>query len=224
MLPISAPNPTRPRRRTAPAGRAGTAPGSFAGIAAVLFLVSSSLVPTAPVEAKKPKDPEDLFNPLLGIDYSHWLVGPAVQIASEREVDEYLRLTSDEQAKAFIEAFWRKRGESVGLFEKSPEQLFEERAVEADKRFTEGTYPGRRTDRGTILILYGEPEKISFETPERIDVPTLELWTYPKGSQKGIDGKKPKKRYRFVRLEDSVVLYTGQTLRPSQRRRPLRPY
>ena len=97
----------------------------------------------APAAAKKPKDPEELFNPILGVNYSHWLVGPVVEIATEDEVEAYLLLVDDEGAKAFIDAFWEKRAEGVALFTKPPRQLFDERAAEADKRFSEGASPGR---------------------------------------------------------------------------------
>lgn len=171
----------------------------------------------APGFAKKPKDPEELFNPLLGVKWSHWLVGPVVQIAYEKEVDAYLRLTSDEEAEAFAAAFWEKRSKGTEIFKKTPKDLFDARNVEADKRYSEGAFPGSRTDRGTLLILYGEPTEVTFESPKKLGYPPLEVWEYAKGSDKGLDGKKPKRRYRFVEIKGSTVLYTGQPLRVDPR-------
>ena len=182
----------------------------------ILLLIAALTIATV-AGAKKPKDPEELFNPLLGVKWSHWLVGPVVEIADEKEVDAYLRLTSDEEAEAFVEAFWAKRNEGTAVFQKTPQDLFEARTIEADKRYSEGTYPGSRTARGAVLIIYGEPDDIVFESPKKLGYPPLEVWEYSKKSEKGLDGKKPKRRYRFVEIKDSTVLYTGQPLRVDPR-------
>lgn len=189
------------------------------GFFALALLVALGLVVATPVVADKPVDVDELFNPILGLDYSHWLVGPVAVIASEEEIETYLHLTSDEEARAFIDAFWEKRAEGTAIFQKTPRQLFQERAEDADKRFSEGARPGRGTDRGEILILYGEPETIEFESPRKVGDPTLEVWNYPDDAPEGLDGEKPNRRYRFVDLGDTVVLYTGQKLRPSLRDR-----
>ncbi|MEO1083690.1 MAG: GWxTD domain-containing protein [Acidobacteriota bacterium] len=182
------------------------------------LVILSVLIVALPAHAKKPTDPDDLFNPLLGPDYSHWMVGPLVEIATEDEVDDFLLLASDEDAQAFVEGFWQRRNAGTEVFTKTPQQIYEARAAEADKRYTEGAYPGRRTDRGAILILYGEPESIEFESPRKVDDPPLEVWRYKK-REKGLDGEKPKKQYRFVDLGRTVVRYTGQKLPPDLRRR-----
>ena len=183
----------------------------FVSALLVAFAVASA-------HARKPTDPDELFNPLLGPDYAHWLVGAIVEIASEQEVESYLLIGSDEEAAAFIERFWEKRNAGTKVFTKTPQQIFEERSVEADKRYSEGTFPGRRTDRGRILILYGEPDSIEFESPRKVDDPPLEVWNY-KTREKGLDDDKPKKRYRFVDLGRTTVLYTGQNLPPDYRKR-----
>ena len=182
------------------------------------IIVLMALTIAVAAEARKPSDPDELFNPLLGPEYSHWLVGPIVDMASEQEVEDYLLIASDEEAAAFIVRFWEKRNAGTKVFTKSPQQIFDERSVEADKRFTEGAYPGSRTDRGKILILYGEPDSIEFESPRKVDDPPLEVWTY-KTREKGLDDDKPKRRYRFVDLGRTTVLYTGQSLPPDYRRR-----
>ncbi|MEM1180475.1 MAG: GWxTD domain-containing protein [Acidobacteriota bacterium] len=184
----------------------------------VLFLSMAVVAMAFPAEAKKPKDPDELFNPLLGPDYSHWLVGPLVEMATEGEVEDFLLLASDEDAEAFVDRFWEARNAGTKVFTKTPQQIFEARAEDADKRFSEGTYPGSRTDRGTILVLFGEPDTIEFESPRKVDDPPLEVWRY-KTREKGLHGKKPKKQYRFVDLGRQVVRYTGQTLPPDFRQR-----
>lgn len=194
---------------------------TFCARTSVVFLALGLLL-APPVSAKKkkdkkPTDPNELFNPLLGIEYSHWLVGAIAEIATVEEIHEYLELLSDEDAKAFIDAFWAKRAEGYGYFDKKPREIYEERAAEADKQFSEGAYPGRRTDRGTIYILFGKPEEVEFETPYEVGMPTLEAWKYPKDAEPGLSGEPPERSYRFAEIDGSKVLYKGQKMRRDPR-------
>lgn len=185
---------------------------------AVLVLLALTLLAlAAPALAKKPKAPEDLFNPFLGLEYSYWLVGAIAEIATEAEIDAYLRLASDAEAQSFIANFWEKRNAGTAVFTKTPQQLYEARSVEADKRFTERAYPGRRSDRGTTLILYGEPEKIEFTNPLKVNDYTLEAWNYAKDAAAGLNGKKPPRQVRFVEIEGKTVFFRGQSKRPDPR-------
>ncbi len=181
----------------------------------VLALICVFLLAAAAGAKKKKKnlDPSELFNPLLGVEYSHWLVGPISRIASGKEIDAYLALLDDEEASTFIEEFWSSRASGNAFFGNTPRQLYEKRVEEADKRFTEGAFPGSRTDRGSIFIVYGEPEKIEFRSPQKVDEPTLEVFVYPKDAEAGLDGEKPKREYQFYRERDLTTFYTGRKLR-----------
>jgi GWxTD domain-containing protein len=183
----------------------------------ILLLAIASLVLAGPAAAKKPTSPDDLFNPFLGVEYSYWLVGGIAQIASEEEIRTYLALQDDEAAKAFVESFWQKRNAGTEPFKKTPRQIFEQRAGEADRRFSERAYPGRRTDRGAIFVVHGEPEKIVFESPQTTSGYTLEVWYYPKKPELGLDQEKPKRLYKFVEIEGRTVFYRNQTKRPDLR-------
>jgi len=192
--------------------------------------VAAVALQAAPAEArkkdkKKDRDPEELFNPLLGIEYAHWLVGPIYEIASEEEIAAYLDFIDDEEAESFIEEFWKKRNQGTGFFEDSPEEIFNQRAETADKRFSEGALPGRRTDRGTIFILFGEPEKIEYESPGKVGGATLEAWKYPKDAEEGLGGESPKSSYRFIEVGDHTVFFSQQSAqrRELEDRRKLKP-
>lgn len=173
-----------------------------------LALMAWSASPAAAQDDRK----LDLTNPFLGPRYAQWLVGAAGQIASDAERREYLRLESDQDAQSFIDGFWTNR-EKV-------HQVYEQRAEEADKRFTEGTVPGRRTDRGAIHILYGDPEESEYEQHRNIEDPPVELWRYPKQAGPGLDGKKPLRTYRFIRWGEVTVRFEkGDPNDPDVRRR-----
>lgn len=151
----------------------------------------------------------DLTNPFLGPDYSAWLVGPIALLATPEEVEAYLALNSDDQARQFVEAFWTKRDTRKDpFFGKSVRQIFEERSAEADRAFSEGGYLGRRTDRGAVFILYGNPKKTDYEVSSVPGEPPLEVWLYDETSPEGLDGKRPANRYRFIKRGDLTVNYS----------------
>ncbi len=148
---------------------------------------------------------ERLSNVRLGPEHSQWLIGPIVRMSSHEEVDAYLALTDDAAAVAFIEAYWARRGEAA-------RRLFEARAGEADQRFAEAGYAGRRTDRGTIYVLHGQPQRVEFQAPEFVDEPPLEVWFY-QTSTPGLGGKQPAGVYRFAKQGELTVFYQRRVRR-----------
>ena len=150
----------------------------------------------------------DLTNPSLGPEYSTWLGGPIARMASREEVDGYLALRDDRQAADFIERFWERRNNAAPkTLGPGPHDLFEDRAAVADRKFGEAGVLGRRTDRGTILILYGAPSKGTFETGQRPNDPPIEVWFYKDDAPVGLDGKHPDAAYRFAKRGELTVFY-----------------
>jgi len=98
-------------------------------------------------------------------------------IASPQELRKY-RHIKDEKAKyLFLKKFWAKRDPNP----KTPQNEFLEefiaRVKEADRKYSRFHKKGRYTDRGRILIKYGEPDeikRISMEGPR----PDMEKWYY----------------------------------------------
>jgi GWxTD domain-containing protein len=176
---------------------------------ALVFLMVGALL-ALPAIAKKPKKPkklsvEEATNFQLGLDYSHWLVGAASVIGSEAERSAYLALTDDAQAEAFIRRFWESRDPDLEMFGNELRRLFDERGLAADKRYREGTSVGRRTARGVIYVVYGEPEEVIFETSTKLGEPDLEVWDYAKDSEPGLDGHQPSLRYWFAQKDGKMV-------------------
>ena len=161
----------------------------------------------------------DLTNPFLGPEYSGWLVGPIARLATPEEIEAFQAITTDEQAQAFVEAFWAKRTGVGDQFGNTVRQVFEKRAAEADRSFTESGYRGRRTDRGAVYILYGPPRKTDYEVSPTPGEGALEVWIYDETSPAGLDGRKPSGLYRFIKRGDLTVTWTpGRTdprLRPN---------
>jgi GWxTD domain-containing protein len=153
----------------------------------------------------------ELINPALGPDYSAWMVGAASRLATPEEITEFLTLKDDPQAEAFVERFWQKHDAAPSKpGGNSLRQEFEKRSANADRQFSEAGLLGRRSDRGTLYVLYGLPKKIDHEVSPVRNGPPLEVWIYGTDAPSGLDGKRPSPLYRFVKNGDVTVLYQGR--------------
>ncbi|HEY6322594.1 MAG TPA: GWxTD domain-containing protein [Thermoanaerobaculia bacterium] len=148
----------------------------------------------------------DLTNPFLGPDYSAWLIGPVARIARPEEIKTFLALHDDGEAAAFIQQFWERRNPKPGQANPLLAR-FEERSEVADKKYSEAGLLGRRTDRGTVFILYGPPGKGGFEVARRPTDPPIEVWQYGASAPAGLDGRHPDPFYRFTKRGELTVLY-----------------
>jgi len=176
---------------------------------AALLVVLGTVGAPAPAPARlKEYPPSDVTNFALGPEYAQWLVGPIAHIASAQERESFLRLSSDSEAEAFVDDFWESRGPNLVFPPTGPKITFDERAEEADRVFTEGTHLGRRTDRGTVLILYGPPRSIEYATSPSGLGPPVEIWNYSKKGELGLDGRKPERRYGFRRQGTATEFFS----------------
>ncbi len=152
-------------------------------------------------------------NHKLGIDYAHWLVGARAWMASVEEVGIFLTLENDEQARQFEEEFWLRRDPNPSALFGGPRQTFDDRAEVADERYGEGTRRGRKTDRGAIFVLYGEPASVEIETSVDPREPPLEIWSYSKSSDRGLDGRSPPPRLYFALAGDKAFITAPRSRR-----------
>ena len=182
---------------------------------AVLSLTLVVALLAVPAFAKKTKRPdtEDIINYRLGIEHSHWLVGPIYYMASPEERTAYLALTGDDEAVAFQDEFWKRRDPEPDIFGNPVRDLYERRADEADRRYREAAVIGRRTDRGALYVLYGEPELIFFDPGRTPAQPDLEVWVYPKRVEDGLTDERPQRRYYFAEQDGRTVLFTPRASR-----------
>ncbi|MDH3743530.1 MAG: GWxTD domain-containing protein [Acidobacteriota bacterium] len=186
------------------------------GLALTLALALSP--PTVAAKGKRAKElaPEDLTNFFLNPSLSQWLVGPMSKIATEEERRRFLALTDDQEAESFIVDFWEVRRDPNRPWpQEQPEGVFDRRARAADRLYSEGTFLGRRTDRGETFILYGPPDSVRYWSGEerRRRTVTIEIWDYSKSAPPGLDMKLPQRQYFFVQKEERTVRYVP---RPGQ--------
>lgn len=184
--------------------------------AALAALVAAALLAgCSGTAAPAPRAAADLTNPRLSIERSQWLVGPIARLASREEVEAYLRLDDDAAAAQFEEAFWQRRDPDPERPGNPARDLFERRAAEADRRFAEAGYRGRRTDRGVVLVLHGEPQKVDFELSPQRDGSPIEVWSFPRTAGPGLNGRPPAETYRFHKPDDLTVIYQRPAEEPS---------
>jgi GWxTD domain-containing protein len=91
--------------------------------------------------------------------YSRWIRDEVPYIITDEERAAFKKLSTDDEREQFIEQFWERRNPNPG----SPENEFKEeyyrRIAYANERFASG-FPGWKTDRGRIYIMYGPPDQI----------------------------------------------------------------
>lgn len=188
-------------------------------------LLASALVLglcAAPSAARKGQkfEKEDFINVLLSPRLAQWLVGPIARIASDEEIQEYLSLADDQAAEEFIAQFWRKRVDPESPWPgRQVRDIFDQRAERADRMFTEGASLGRRTDRGAIYVLFGEPTRSGFVQDAARNGVTVEIWLYDPSRRIGLHGSPPEERYYFSK-KDGVMTFTNapRVLRSTRRR------
>lgn len=174
-------------------------------LALLLFLLGGCGGGGAPASRSR----AELTNPFLGPDYTAWLIGPAARIATPQEIREFLALQDDTAASAFVQAFWDRRDPSLDKPGNPIREAFDARSAEADRKYSEAGFLGRRTDRGTVYVIYGPPSKTEFEVSPVPNGPPLEVWTYESGAPSGLDARRPAGIYRFIKQGDQTVLYTA---------------
>jgi GWxTD domain-containing protein len=99
-------------------------------------------------------------------------------LISKDERKELLALPDDQQAD-FIERFWKRRDSDPATPTNEFKDEYFRRIRLADEMFTGESQAGWLTDRGRILILYGEPARREQPAPSpEKKGPCLETWTY----------------------------------------------
>ncbi len=89
-----------------------------------------------------------------------WLNEDVVYIITNQERVAFKRLETDEERKHFIEQFWLRRDPTPGTPENEFKDEHYRRIDNANKRFGRAGFPGWKTDRGRIYIIYGPPDEV----------------------------------------------------------------
>ena len=158
-----------------------------------------------------------------------WPASPVRWLIQPLELRAYRRVTSREQALAFIRSFWTRRDPTPEDEINPFADAFSERVAMADQLFGAEGRRGALTDRGSALILLGSPggvqilrrrvsarqgqEARSADSTQRSDEVEIERWRYPSASitmvLPGLD-LPDEIELEFVRRPGSVGWFSGK--------------
>ncbi|OLE64907.1 MAG: hypothetical protein AUG03_07195 [Acidobacteria bacterium 13_1_20CM_2_68_14] len=115
-----------------------------------------------------------------------WREGPVRYLLTKDEDDAFRALATDEDRAAFIHRFWASRDPVGSTPENEYRAIFYARVADANRRFTDSTKPGWKTDRGKIFILLGPPDDLEQQLVRDDFVPDSIVWTYrnPPGGER----------------------------------------
>ncbi len=98
-------------------------------------------------------------------------------IATSSELSQFSKLDSVQAKREFLFQFWKRRDDEAGTKRNEFFQDYMKRVQESNQKFSSLNRPGWKTDRGRILITYGEPSEIE-RHPNEIDMKPYEIWNY----------------------------------------------
>lgn len=114
------------------------------------------------------------FN-LLSEEEANDMFDKMTYILQKKQINEYNNLNSLEAKRKYLYDFWLE-------YEKNNEynltkDIYFQRVDVANKRYVAGKKQGWKTDRGRVLILYGEPSEYE-RFPNDLETKPYEIWRY----------------------------------------------
>ena len=101
----------------------------------------------------------------LGGDYAEWADGPEGFLLTKKEKKEWAKITTDSEAKRFIDLFWAKRNPEPNRPFNAFRAEFESKVRFADENFGFAKRRGALSERGRVLILMGRPDSRQVRSP-----------------------------------------------------------
>lgn len=111
-------------------------------------------------------------------NFRTWVKQDVAAIISDREAQAFAKLTRFEDKMTFVEAFWLRRDPDPDTQVNEYKEEFCDRIKKTDS-FASGIQ-GWRTDRGRIVIWFGEPDRIESGAADLEGFPGVkfERWTF----------------------------------------------
>jgi GWxTD domain-containing protein len=98
-------------------------------------------------------------------------------IAAKSEKDQWLTLNNEEAKKKFLFDFWKTRDLTPATPVNEYKREYFERVKKANTLYTNIQQKGWKTDRGRVLLVFGEPSEIE-RYPNQVDSKPYEIWNY----------------------------------------------
>lgn len=103
----------------------------------------------------------------LSTEHADWGKGPAQGFMTREEAAGWKKLSTDQEAEAFIALFWARRDPTPATPQNEFREEFERRVAAADNQFGTKKLRGSMSDRGRTLVLYGTPKKVERSGTQR---------------------------------------------------------
>jgi GWxTD domain-containing protein len=133
-----------------------------------------------PSQKKKPQnkvsDIDPVFNTLDKKELQREF-DAARYFATNREEDIFEKLEEVQAIRTFLTTFWREQDAKNGTYPGLSRERFLKLVRMADKEYGSSMSVGYKSDRGRILLIYGEPDEI-IRYPNTTDTIPYEDWRY----------------------------------------------
>jgi len=137
----------------------------------IAVLLAAAAIGAPPASGQRPEAK-------LPVTYRAWLEDEVAYIIAPVEREVFLKLGSDRERDLFIDAFWKQRDPTPGTPENEFKKEHARRLAHADRYLgRDSPRPGRRTDRGRIYIILGEPQDTQMFVGKSSTYDT-EVWFY----------------------------------------------
>ncbi len=101
----------------------------------------------------------------------------AKYIATKEEINQYKRLDLLNAKREFLYNFWDARNPNPGTSRNEYKEEYMKRVEFANKNYSRAGKKGFLTDRGRVLLMYGEPDQKDYY-PNRPNLKPYEVWFY----------------------------------------------
>jgi GWxTD domain-containing protein len=107
---------------------------------------------------------------------------PLVLLLDTNESERVFDMDEEDQ-KEWLDSYWKSKDPTPNTDFNEIKFIFYKRVDDANEKYSQKFKKGWQTDRGKILILYGEPYEI-IDNRTTIDKPPYIIWKYNKGIEK----------------------------------------
>ena len=104
------------------------------------------------------------------------IFGPLKYIATRKQKQFYKDLNL-EGKREFLSNFWKSRDPNPNTVVNEAQKNYQNLLILANNKFTQGEQPGWKTDRGRVLLKYGQPDEIE-RHESSIDKKPYRKWYY----------------------------------------------
>ncbi len=114
---------------------------------------------------------------LLSMDECNKMFLYAKYLASQKEIDQFSKLDSLNAKREFLFNFWKVRDDNPATAKNEIKEEYMNRVALTNKNFSRLNREGYLTDRGRVVLLFGEPDQKDY-FPSESEVKPYEVWFY----------------------------------------------